>query len=233
MLPELWPGGFFAFDKYSELAENEEGPTVTMLRQAAMARDAYIHCGSYVEAHRDGLRNTTVVISPDGELVNRYSKVHGFGHGSEERDRMTPGMALEITPLPMGRVASTTCYDLRFPGLWSRIGEAAAEMVFVPAAWPAARRDHWQLLTSARAVENQCFVLACNAAGTQAGVELAGTSRIVSPWGRVIAEAGSGEEILTADIDPEEVQHIRAKFPVLQDRLEDYNAIEISGDQNI
>lgn len=229
MLPELWPGGFFAFDAYEELAETDEGPTLSALTRAAAELGAFIHGGSYVEADGASLRNTAVIISPAGEVVSRYSKIHGFGHQSEERERMEAGDSLHIAETPYGRASSTTCYDLRFPGLWSRLADGGADLVFVPAAWPAARRDHWRLLTSARAVENQAFVIACNAAGEQAGVALAGTSRVISPWGELLAEAGPGEETLLVEIDPAEVDRIRKEFPVLRDRLDNYNTVRLTG----
>ena len=89
----------------------------------------------------------------------------------------------------------------------------------VPAGWPERRREHWTLLARARAVEEQAYVLACNTAGTHAGVEQAGHSLVVDPWGRVLAEAGAGEQVLTVDFDPAEVAKARAEFPVHRDRL--------------
>ena len=89
----------------------------------------------------------------------------------------------------------------------------------VPAGWPGRRREHWTLLARARAVEEQAFVLACNTAGTHAGVEQAGHSLVVDPWGAVLAEAGPGEEVLTVELDPGVVAKARASFPVLRDRL--------------
>ncbi|MFD3457254.1 nitrilase-related carbon-nitrogen hydrolase, partial [Streptomyces sp. NPDC058691] len=85
--------------------------------------------------------------------------------------------------------------------------------------WPARRREHWTLLARARAVESQAFVLACGTAGTHAGVELAGHSLVVDPWGVVLGEAGTGEEVLTVDLDPGLVAKTRADFPVLRDRV--------------
>ncbi|WP_150460974.1 carbon-nitrogen family hydrolase [Nesterenkonia ebinurensis] len=229
MLPELWPGGFFAFDAYADLAETDQGPTLTALKRVATELNAFIHGGSYVETAGTSLRNTAVLISPIGEVISRYSKIHGFGHQSEERERMAAGDTLDIAETPYGRASSTTCYDLRFPGLWSRLADGGADLIFVPAAWPAIRRDHWRLLTSARAVENQAFVIACNAAGEQAGVQLAGTSRVVSPWGELLAEAGSEEETLLVEIDPAEVNRIREEFPVLRDRLDNYETVRLTG----
>jgi predicted amidohydrolase len=90
--------------------------------------------------------------------------------------------------------------------------------VLMPAAWPARRVEHWRLLTRARAVEDQSYVVACNTGGTHAGVPMGGHSMVVDPWGEVLAEAGDGEEVLVVDLDDELVPATRASFPVLADR---------------
>lgn len=112
-----------------------------------------------------------------------------------------------------------TCYDLRFPEQFRLLVDAGATVLVVPAGWPARRREHWTLLARARAIESQAYVLACGTAGTHAGVELAGHSLVVDPWGAVLAEAGPGEEVLTAELDPGLVARTRADFPVLRDRV--------------
>lgn len=232
VLPELWSAGYFHFDQYPALSEPVDGPTASMCAAVAKDLGAYVHVGSIVERVEGGgpgrppaLRNTSVLVDPQGTVAHQYSKLHVFGYKSLEADLLTPGTSLPVADTPFGQMAGTTCYDLRFPGLWSELSIRGAEIVIVPAAWPAARREHWQLLTSARAVEHQVFVLACNAAGIQEGVELGGTSRIVDPAGRLVAEAGTGEEVLRASIDPSLVQTTRREFPVIADRLADYSGL--------
>jgi predicted amidohydrolase len=226
VLPELWSAGYFHFDQYPELSEALDGPTVSMCASVAKDLGCYVHVGSIVERIADGaLRNTSVLVDPQGGIAHRYSKVHVFGYQSLEAELLTPGTSLPVAGTPFGQMAGITCYDLRFPGLWSELSVRGAEIVVVPAAWPAARREHWRLLTSARAVEHQVFVLACNAAGQQTGVELGGTSRVIDPAGRLIAEAGDGEEVLHASIDPGLVQTTRREFPVIADRFADYTSL--------
>ena len=232
VLPELWSAGYFHFEQYPERSETTDGPTVAMCAAVAKDLGAHVHVGSIVERVEGGapgsspvLRNTSVLVDPDGNVAHRYSKLHVFGYKSLEADLLTPGDSLPVADTPFGQMAGTTCYDLRFPGLWSELSLRGAEIVVVPAAWPAARREHWKLLTSARAVEHQVFVLACNAAGIQEGVELGGTSRVVDPAGRLVAEAGSGEEVLRVSIDPSLVQTTRREFPVIADRLADYSGL--------
>lgn len=230
VLPELWAVGYFAFDAYTDAAETVAGPTVTDASGLARELAAHIHVGSFVERlPNDRYRNTAVLIDPDGSVVHSYSKVHVFGYQSKEAQLLQPGGHLGISPTPFGRIASTTCYDLRFPELWRRLVDFGAQIVVVPAAWPAARREHWRLFVTARAVEQQVFVLGCNAVGTQAGTELGGLSRIVDPWGNVVAEAGTEEGITMCDIDPQLVDRVRHEFPVLADRLSDYGALPLAG----
>ncbi|MFH8223971.1 carbon-nitrogen family hydrolase [Streptomyces sp. NPDC018057] len=219
VLPEMWAAGYFAFDAYAEHAEPLDGPTVAAARVWARALGAHVHLGSVVERDAEGrLFNTAVLIGPDGTLLHTYRKVHVFGHASREAELLTPGSRLDVASLPFGRTAATTCYDLRFPELWRSLVDHGAQVVLTPAAWPAARREHWKLFTTARAVEEQLLVIACNAVGVQNGVELGGHSRVVDPWGTVLAEAAAREGITWCDADPGAVDRVRAEFPVLADR---------------
>ena len=226
VLPELWSAGYFSFAQYDDLAEPLDGPTVSMCRRVARELGAAVHVGSIVERDDAGkLYNTAVLIDRSGRIAQTYRKIHVFGYESLESQLLTPGTTLSVVDSQLGRLGSTTCYDLRFPGLWQQLSERGADTVVVPAAWPAARREHWRLLTQARAVEHQVWIIACNAGGTQRGVELGGFSRIVDPSGKVVAECGPDEEVVVAEIDPRRVAEVRAEFPVLNDRLSDYVSI--------
>ncbi len=234
VLPELWSAGYFSFDRYRELSETLDGPTVEMCRRVARDLGAWVHVGSIVErienAEADDvdavrLHNTAVLVDPQGRIAQTYRKIHVFGYQSLESELLTPGDTLSVVPSPVGSLGSTTCYDLRFPGLWQQLSARGAEAVVVPAAWPAARREHWRLLTQARAVEHQVWILSCNACGQQGGVELGGHSRVVDPTGAIIAECGSDEEVLIVDLDPSLVHRVRTEFPVIADRLDDYAGI--------
>lgn len=228
VLPELWSAGYFAFDRYDELAETLDGPTVSMCRRVATDLGAAVHVGSIIERDANGkLHNTAVLVGADGKIAQVYRKIHVFGYKSLESELLTPGNTLSVVDSPIGQLGSTTCYDLRFPGLWQELSVRGAEAVVVPAAWPAARREHWRLLTQARAVEHQVWILACNAGGVQTGpdgsfVGLGGFSRVVDPSGVIVGECGAGEEVLVVDIDPKLVERVRAEFPVIADRIENY-----------
>ncbi|MBC3190368.1 carbon-nitrogen family hydrolase [Pseudonocardia sp. C8] len=226
VLPELWAVGFHHFDDYTAEAEDLTGPTVRLCADAARARQAWVLAGSIVERADGGrLRNTAVLLDPEGRVATTSSKIHIFGYASREVELLSPGDTVSSAPTPFGRLGTTTCYDLRFPGLWNELVDAGAELVAVPAAWPAARLEHWRLLTTARALDTQTFVIAVNSCGTQNGVALGGHSRVVDPWGEVVAEAGADEEVLIVDIDPARVGRTRTEFPVLADRLTDYRPL--------
>jgi len=231
VLPELWAPGGFSYRTWDERAEELEGPTITAIAAAARQIGAVVHAGSIVErapagaAGPDlgetgrGLWNTSVLLGPDGSRLARYRKIHRFGFGEGEPKLMEAGDEIVVTPLPDGTVAGlATCYDLRFPELFRRLLDAGARLVLVPAAWPSLRVEAWRLLGRARAVENQSIVVQCNTAGTHAGVTMGGCSQIVDATGAVLAEAGPGEEVLVADVDPAAVDRWRETFPVLADR---------------
>ncbi|MET9900276.1 carbon-nitrogen family hydrolase [Streptomyces sp. NPDC006446] len=227
VLPELWTTGAFAYEEFAAQAEPLEGPTHEAMAKAASDAGVWLHAGSIPEraASEDGsgseapLYNTSLVYSPAGELVASYRKIHRFGFDKGEAVLMGAGTDLVTVRLPETVLGVATCYDLRFPELFRGLVDAGAQTFVVPAGWPERRRSHWTLLAQARAVENQAYILACGTAGTHAGVPQAGHSIVVDPWGEVLAEAGSDEEILTVDFDPAKVATTREQFPALKDRL--------------
>ncbi|WP_053202488.1 carbon-nitrogen family hydrolase [Jiangella muralis] len=219
ILPELWGPGYFAFDEYEERAEPMTGPTVAAARDWARGLACHLHLGSFLERDAAGLHNTAVLIDPGGEIVHTYRKIHVFGYQSREAELLVPGDSVGVARTGLGPVAATTCYDLRFPELWRALVDAGAQTVVVPAAWPAVRLQHWQVLTQCRALEQQVLVCAVNAVGRQGGVELGGHSRVVDPWGRVLLEAGTGEGVFTCEVADGLVPATRAEFPVLGDRV--------------
>lgn len=219
VLPELWTTGFFAFDRYAPEAEPLHGATVTAIGEAASRIGAFVHAGSFVERAPDGrLHNTSILVSPEGEVVHTYRKAHLFGYRSREKELLSAGEAAETYAAPFGVVAMTTCYDLRFPEQYRVLLDGGAEVMLVSAAWPASRVEHWRLLTRARALENQALVVACNAVGTQNAVVLGGHSTVVDSAGEVLDEAGTGEEVRTVEVDVGSVAENRAEFPWSADR---------------
>ncbi|MEV6259441.1 carbon-nitrogen family hydrolase [Streptomyces sp. NPDC051784] len=219
ILPELWPVGAFAYTAFEEEAEPLHGPTHEIMAKAAAEAGVWLHAGSFVERAEDGtLYNTSLVFSPEGERAASYRKIHRFGFDKGEAVMMGAGEELVTVALPQTTLGLATCYDLRFPEQFRGLVDAGAETLVVAAGWPERRRSHWTLLAQARAVENQAYVLAVGSAGTHAGVEQAGRSIAVDPWGEVLAEAGAGEEVLTVEYDPAKAATTREQFPALKDR---------------
>ena len=234
VLPELWPAGGFDYRHWDERAETVDGPVAQAL--AAAARDARVtlHGGSIVERADPGgpdgrgLFNTSLVFSPEGDLVATYRKIHRFGFGEGEPLLMDAGEDLVVIDVPVRgaegsspapvKVGLSTCYDLRFPELYRRLVDRGAEVFVVPAAWPMPRVGHWTLLGRARAIEDQCVVIQCNTAGTHARHEMGGQSQVVDATGKVLALAGADEEVLSIEVDTAATADWRARFPVLSDR---------------
>ncbi|MER6999830.1 carbon-nitrogen family hydrolase [Streptomyces sp. NPDC000410] len=220
VLPELWTVGAFAYESFETEAEPLEGPTHEAMAKAAADTGVWLHAGSLVERAPDGsLYNTSLVFSPAGELVRVYRKIHRFGFDRGEAVMMAAGTELVTVPLPEATLGLATCYDLRFPELFRGLVDAGADVLVIPAGWPERRRAHWTLLAQARAVENQSYVLAVGSSGTNGGVEQAGHSIVVDPWGEILAEAGAAEEVLTVDLDMPKVAETREQFPALKDRV--------------
>ncbi|SDQ88771.1 nitrilase-related carbon-nitrogen hydrolase [Quadrisphaera sp. DSM 44207] len=231
VLPELWAPGGFAYRHWPERAEPVDGPTLRALADAARAAGAVVHGGSIVERAAPGepsgpdgrgLWNTSLVLGPDGALLATYRKVHRFGFGAGEPLLLEAGedVVTARLPAPSGDVTTglATCYDLRFPELFRALVDRGAQLVLVPAAWPAARVEQWSLLARARAVEDQVVLVAANTAGTHAGHRMGGRSAVVDARGRVLAEAGDDEQVLAVDVDLADAARWREEFPVLADR---------------
>ena len=223
ILPELWVPGGFDYQSWSSHAEpiSASQPVAALERvraQEGASPEMWLHFGSYVESAPDGtLYNTSVFRGPGG-VQAQYRKVHRFGFSEGEATLMGAGDELVTVPSPWGTLALATCYDLRFPELFRGLLDEGMEHLLICSAWPEKRIEHWRLLLKARAVENQVFVFATNCVGTNGGVTLGGRSAVIDPWGNVVAEAGSDEEILRVDVDPALVGQTRSALPVLNDR---------------
>jgi predicted amidohydrolase len=236
-LPELWNVGFFAFDRYDDLAEPLDGPTLSRIREAAIEHDIGVLAGSIVEDLAEsgqdgadtpqsdagrpaetGLANTTVLFDRDGTRLATYRKHHLFGYESEESDLLVPGESLGVAEFEGFTVGMTTCYDLRFPELYRDLLDAGVTLVLVPSAWPYPRVEHWKLLPKARAIENLSYVATVNGAATFDDATLLGRSTVYDPWGTPVASSGDEPTLVVTDIDPKRVEQVRDDFPPLEDR---------------
>jgi predicted amidohydrolase len=219
LLPELWPCGYFAFDRYASDSEAVTGPLVQALREKTRDLRCHVLIGSFVERDEAGLFNTTLLLDPRGEILARYRKIHLFGYGAQESALLRRGEDVTVVPTAWGKAGFAICYDLRFPELFRKMADQGAELFLITSAWPRPREEAWLLLNRARAVENLAFVFACNAAGEVGGKRYVGRSLIVDPMGMVLAEGGIEEEIVTMDVDIRQVAELRREFPFLKDRL--------------
>jgi len=224
VLPERW--AHIDGSRTLEGAEALEGPSLSAARE--WARDLGIHllAGSIAEdADLERAFNTSVLIDPAGALAAVYRKIHLFdvevgGREYRESAQTAPG-AEPVTGEVDGHVVGmSVCYDLRFPELYRALVDRGAEILVVPAAFTAATgRDHWEPLLRARAIENQCYVLAAGQFGAHADGSVShGHSMIIDPWGTVIAEVTDGEGVAVADLDFGFLKGIRARLPALRHR---------------
>ncbi len=220
LLPEMWNVGFLSFDRYAAEAEDKNGPTLTMLCIMAKKTGAWIHSGSFVEKDREQLFNASYLISPSGDIVGSYRKIHLFGFNSEETRILTPGDAVTVVDTPFGKVGMATCFDLRFPELFRKMVDRGAGLFLVCSAWPYPRLEAWLMFNRVRALENQCFLVSSNAVGMNQGVQFVGHSMVVDPWGVGVAGGGDRETIVRAEINMDDVVDARKTFPGLAGRVD-------------
>jgi len=219
LLPEIWPCGFFSFDRYRSDSEPVDGPVVKAFQNEAKKRGSHILMGSMVEREGDRLFNTTFFLNPKGEIIGRYRKIHLFGYQSRERGLLTPGTEIAVVETPWGKMGLSTCYDLRFPEFYRKMVDLGSTFFLVASAWPRVRLEAWSLFNRARALENLAYLFSCNCAGSNANTEYAGHSMLVDPLGKVIAEGGEGKDYVSAEVDPGLVKAVRKDFPALDDRV--------------
>ncbi|SNZ13231.1 Predicted amidohydrolase [Natronoarchaeum philippinense] len=226
-LPEIFNVGFFAFDLYHRLAEPLDGETLTRIAEAAADHEIGVLAGSIVEdldatdattPAAGGLANTSVLFDRDGERLAIYRKRHLFGYDSRESELLVPGERTATAEFEGFTVGMTTCYDLRFPEQYRELVDAGATLVLVPSAWPYPRVEHWETLSRARAIENQCYVATINGSGEFDDATLLGRSTVYDPWGTALASCADESAVVTAEIDPERVAGVREEFPALADR---------------
>lgn len=215
VLPEMFACGFSMATE--RVRETPDGPSARFLAEQANQHGLWI-CGSIPEVTEGGSRpyNTLVLASPGGQVLHRYRKIHPFSFAGEHEHYGAGDLHVTVDIEGL-RCTLFVCYDLRFADeFWGRAHDTDAYIVV--ANWPERRRRHWTTLLQARAIENQAYVVGVNRVGHGSGVDYSGDSRIIDPWGEILAAAAGGETMLLADIKPSAVQDARDKFPVLKDR---------------
>jgi deaminated glutathione amidase len=184
----------------------------------------WLHLGSLALKGDDGkLVNRTLLLNPKGEIVARYDKIHLFdvdlpnGDKYRESETFTAGSEAVKVALPFCQLGLSICYDVRHPALYHALAKAGANVLVVPAAFTVPTgKAHWHVLLRARAIETGSYVIAAAQGGTHdSGRETWGHSKVVDPWGKVIAEAGVDPEYLLFEINPAESAAARARIPAL------------------
>ncbi|HXO40300.1 MAG TPA: carbon-nitrogen hydrolase family protein [Thermoanaerobaculia bacterium] len=226
-------------DEKVRRAEPLDGPTVGRFAELARRLGIHLLLGSFNERSDEPSRcyNTSVLLGPDGEVLAVYRKLHLFDVDVPGGVRFTesatckpgalgapgdPDRGLAVADTPLGRLGLTICYDLRFAELYRRLADLGADILAVPSAFTMATgKDHWEPLLRARAIENQCYVLAPAQHGRHddGGLrESYGHAMIVDPWGLPVAVASDGPGLALAEIDLERVARVRRAIPVRQHR---------------
>jgi len=225
-LPEYFAiMGAQATDKLLVKETFGDGPIQQALADAAQRHGIWLVGGTLpLMADDPGkVRNATLVYNPQGECVARYDKIHlfGFDNGTErydEADTIEPGQQPVTFDTPFGRVGVAVCYDLRFPELFRG---RDADVWVLPAAFTATTgRAHWEVLLRARAIENQCFVIAPGQGGLHpTGRTTWGHSLIADPWGEILALQAEGEGIAAAELKASQLDRVRRVLPALRHRV--------------
>lgn len=219
-------------DRRSYAEPEGDGPVQNFLREQSRRHGVWIIGGTTPLRGEDGMRSKAacLVFDGDGRQVARYDKIHLFdvqvsdSESYRESDALEAGAThddnLVCVDTPVGCVGLSVCYDLRFPELYRRLVDRDAQIITVPAAFTATTgQAHWETLLRARAIENQCYVVAPAQWGTHAsGRRTFGHTMIVDPWGRVLGQQDDDNGAIVADIDLELLKDLRTRFPSLTHR---------------
>jgi predicted amidohydrolase len=226
LLPEYF--GIFGARATDKVAAREaDGAGVQQAWLARLAREHGVFlaggCVPLAIADPERVRSACLVYGPDGSRVARYDKMHlfAFSRGEEHYDEartIEPGQEPAAFDAPCGRVGLSICYDLRFPELYRRLGDVT--LLLVPSAFTAVTgAAHWHLLLRARAVENQCYVLAAAQGGLHAnGRRTYGHSVLIDPWGEVVAELAEGPGVVVGDVVAQRIAEVRRELPAVAHR---------------
>ncbi|KAL3668061.1 hypothetical protein V7S43_006927 [Phytophthora oleae] len=230
-LPECWnsPYATTSFPQYAEeipekkaQLNEKDHPSTFALSQLAAKLQIFLVGGSIPEKDAAGkVYNTSVIFSPEGEIVGKHRKVHLFDIDVpgkitfKESDTLSPGNGLTLFDTPYGKMGVGICYDIRFPELSMLMKKQGAKVLLFPGAFNLTTGPaHWELLQRARAVDNQLYVAATSPArGPEGGYQAWGHSTVISPWGEVVATCGHGESIVYAEVNLENVEEMRRNIP--------------------
>ncbi|WP_175778209.1 carbon-nitrogen hydrolase family protein [Burkholderia anthina] len=213
-------------DKLALAEPYRDGPIQRFLAEAAQQHGIWVIGGTLPlkAPEPDRVLNSTLVFDPSGHEAARYDKIHlfNFEKGAESFDEartIRAGNTVVTFDAPFGRVGLSVCYDLRFPELYRRMGDCA--LIVVPSAFTyTTGRAHWEMLLRARAVENQCYVLAAAQGGKhENGRRTWGHSMLIDPWGEIVAVRDEGASVVTGVVDPQRIADVRQSLPAWRHRV--------------
>lgn len=202
-----------------------DDPYLVKLQNSAKQNNVWLLVGSMAFlSDGDKLSNRSIIISPKGEIVARYDKLHMFdaalpnGETYKESKSYQAGNTAVVAKLPFANIGMSICYDLRFPTLYQALAQAGADILLVPSAFTKTTgKAHWHTLLRARAIETGCFILAPAQVGKHSGGrETFGHSLIVNPWGDIICDGKTNTGVLTAAINLDETVEARQKIPSIR-----------------
>lgn len=219
IMPEIWTIGY-ALKNLAQVAETMNGALISELADIARGNGVNIIAGSLPLKRNDGIYNSALVFNRRGDIITSYDKVHLFSMYGEKRF-FASGNMLSLFSLDGMAAGLGICYDLRFPELFRGLALRGAQVVFIPAEWPAARGRHWQPLIQARAIENHMYVCAVNCVGEHKGSPFYGHSLLVGPDGDILVEGDDKEGIIYGEIDLERVIEVRKAMLCFNDRRPD------------
>ncbi len=219
VFPEMWNAGY-ALDRLNEVADENGNQTKELLSRLAKKHQVNIIGGSVATRKGNHFYNTMYVTDRQGAIIAEYDKAHLFKL-MDEHLFMEQGHSKNVFALDGTVCGGVICYDLRFPE-WIRVHTlAGAKVMFIPAEWPKPRIDHWRILLQARAIENQCYIVAVNRVGADPNNEFNGHSMVIAPWGEVLLENQTEEGIYSIELNLQDVEDVRRRIPIYQDRRTD------------
>lgn len=225
VLPEVWTVGWKPSEFKDSAEDLNDSETIEFLSELAIKYNVNIIGGSFITKKDSKYYNSCPVINRDGELVATYDKMHLFSYyGCDEGKFIENGEKPVLIEIDGAKIGLTICYDIRFPEIYRTYRRAGADLLINMAAWPLSRATHWEALTKARAIENQCFMVALTQSGLIEGNDWnLGHSRIIDYNGEIISEIKEGEGAILADIKFKEMYEFRKKCTVLLDIHDNYD----------
>ena len=215
IFPEMFNTGFSM--NVSAIAEEGNGKTNSALSEMAQKYGIYIIAGFPIKEPSEAKgRNIAAVYDRKGKRITSYTKMHPFSLLDEDKYYAAGSdtVTFDIDGMTSGVFI---CYDLRFPEIFRKVA-GDVQAIFVIANWPASRREHWETLLKARAIENQCFIIGVNRTGTDGnGIHYPGASRVFDPSGNAVCAGNDKDEFIVCEFDPAKAVETRSRFPFLKD----------------